>query len=141
MRADQAPAAPGTMTRGPATSRREALLVAGVALVAGIAVSLLALGLTGGLSPDEGPFDSGALVRYGLPIAKTVRDVAAAATVGFLITATWIVSARPSTDPDSLGGARRPLARAAIAASVSWGLAAIVTIVLTAADVSGFPVG
>ncbi|GAA3622501.1 cytochrome c oxidase assembly protein [Microlunatus ginsengisoli] len=141
MRADQAPAAPGTMTRGPATSRREALLVAGVALAAGIAVSLLALGLTGGLSPDEGPFDSGALVRYGLPIAKTVRDVAAAATVGFLITATWIVSARPSTDPDSLGGARRPLARAAIAASVSWGLAAIVTIVLTAADVSGFPVG
>ena len=57
------------------------------------------------------------------------------------MTATWIVGARPDPDRDSLGGARQPLARAAVLASVVWALAGIATIVLTAADVSGLPVG
>jgi putative copper resistance protein D len=141
MRADQVPVDPGTILTAAPTPRREALLVAGVATLLGVAISLLALTLTGNLVADSGPFDPGALVRYGLPVAKTVRDLAAAATVGFLITATWIVSGRPDRDPGSLGGARQPLARAGVAASVSWGLASLVTLILTAADVSGLSVG
>ena len=141
MRADQAPVEPGTTLTSAPTSRGEAMLIAGIAALVGIAVSLLGLTLTGNLVAGTGPFDPGALVRYGLPIAKTVRDLAAAATVGFLITATWIVSSRPERDPDSLGGARLPLARAAVGASVGWALASLATVILTAADVSGLPVG
>ncbi len=141
MRADQVPVDPGTTLTAAPAPRREALVVAGVATLLGIAISLLALTLTGNLVADTGPFDPGALVRYGLPVAKTIRDLAAAATVGFLITATWIVSARPDPDAGSLGGARQPLARAAVAASVTWGLASLATLILTAADVSGLSVG
>jgi len=141
MRADQVPVDPGTTLAAAPTPARESLLVAGVATLLGIAVSLLALALTGNLVAGTGPFDPGALVRYGLPVAKTVRDLAAAATVGFLITATWIVCGRPDPDPGSLGGAREPLARAAVAASVSWVLASLATLILTAGDVSGLPVG
>jgi putative copper resistance protein D len=109
--------------------------------VVGGSVALLALGLTGGLVPGDALFDPGALVRYGLPIVRLVHDLAAAATVGFLITATWIVGARPDPDPNSLGGAREPLARAAVVSSVVWALAGVAGIVLTAADVSGLRIG
>src|SRR4051812_28333202 len=121
MRADQAPAHPGTSAVAP-TPRREALLLAGLTAAVGVAVALLALGLTGGLAAGVGPFDPGALVRIGLPVVSTLHDLAAAATVGLLLTATWLVSARPDADPDSLGGARGPLARAAVVSSVVWGL-------------------
>lgn len=139
MRAAEAPVSRGTSTT-PETGRRQALLVAGVTALAGIVVCLIALGLTGGLVPLD-QFDPGALVRYGLPAVKSIHDLAAAATVGFLVTATWIVSARPDPDPDAISGPRRILARAAVAASVIWALAAVVRLVLTASDVSGLPPG
>ena len=142
MRADGAPAGPGTTTRpAGAPGRREAALLALAALVVGGSIALLALGLTGGLVAGDALFDPGALVRYGLPIVRLIHDLAAAATVGFLVTATWIVSARPDPDPNSLGGARDPLARAAVVSSIIWALAGVAGIVLTAADVSGLRIG
>ena len=144
MRADGTPAGPGTITptAAPAPSRRrEAILLAVVAVAVGGSIALLALGLTGGLIAGDPLFDPGALVRFGLPIVRVVHDLAAAATVGCLITATWIVSARPDPAADSLAGARDPLARAAVVSSVIWALAGVAGLVLTAADVSGLSVG
>ena len=129
------------MTRHAPATRRDAVLIAALATAVSVAVALLALGLTGGLAAGEGPFDPGALVRFGLPAVKALHDLVAAATVGFLITATWLVSARPDRDPNSLGGARGPLARAAVVASIVWIAASVATVILTAADVSGLPVG
>ncbi len=105
-----------------------------------IAVALLVLGLTGQLVPLNS-FDAGAAVRYGLPIARAGHDVAAALTVGLLVTGAFLVPPTRGRDAKELGGVRRTAARLGATAGVFWLVTALIVLVLTAAQVSATPVG
>jgi putative copper resistance protein D len=108
-------------------------------LTVGLAVGLLAA--TGELAADFADFDPGAVVRYGLPAARAVHDLAAALTVGLLFTAAWFIAPEAGSRSDRLSGARRATAKAAVGAGLAWLASAVVVIALSAADVSGLPVG
>lgn len=97
--------------------------LAGVAFVA-ISVAML-------LSPRAGSLlaDSGELVRWGLPAVEAVADLALLVTVGALV---LTVVAVPFTSPASARAVR-----VATVACAVWTLAALATLVLTYASVSG----
>jgi len=112
------------------------------AVAAGLAVALGVLAGTGGLAAT-GPrlFDPGALVRYGLPVARTVHDLAAALTVGGLLLATWLIGPDPDESPWALTGTRHLAWRLAVAAGGAWFVAGLAVLVFTVAEVAGIPVG
>jgi putative copper resistance protein D len=98
---------------------------------AAVAVCIAVLAWTGGAAPlllgDPGP-----AVRWGLPVARVVADLAAAVTVGVLGLAAVGLAERPGA----------PLARAlriASAAAGLWALATAALAVLSYADVAGRP--
>ncbi len=77
--------------------------------------------------------DSGPVVRWGLPLVRVVHDVSAAATIGLLMLAAFLV-------PEARNTARRPAAaRYAGCSAVIWFLAAVVGALLTFADSAGIP--
>ena len=101
-----------------------------VAVVAAVAAVLLA-GVTTAIFTPYAVADPGAVVRWGLPVATVVRDLAASATLGLLGAAAFIVPERVSTD-------RRGLARRLAGwAAALWALAAVLVVVLTFSDLSG----
>jgi cytochrome c oxidase assembly factor CtaG/putative copper export protein len=122
-------------------SRTRWALGAAVAAVA-LLVALGVLGVTGELREIvPAVFDPGAAVRYGVPAARVVHDLSAALTVGLLVLAAWFVAPEPGTAAGSISGVRRVLVRYGLAASVAWAASALVGMVLTAADVTGVPLG
>lgn len=101
-----------------------------VAVVVGVCAVLLA-GVTTSLFVPYAVADPGALVRWGLPAVSVVRDLASAATVGFLGASAFIVPERVSTD-------RRGLARRLSTWTATlWAVAALLVLVLTFSDLSG----
>jgi len=118
-------------------------VVSSALLAALVAVGLLAG--RGELAPlESGLFDPGAVVRYGLPAARAVHDLAASVTIGLLVLATWCVGPGPGSKkaaPDAanaLTGIRQTMTRMAVTAATAWLVAAVAVLLLTAADVSGF---
>jgi cytochrome c oxidase assembly factor CtaG/putative copper export protein len=132
--------ADGAATRAPAAGRARLLLATLVVLVT-LAVALGVLGATGALAAVVLEFDTGPLVRYGLPAVRAVHDLAAALTVGLLFTAAFFVAPSAGTRADRLSGVRRSTAKAAAGAGLVWLASAVLVVVLTAADVSGLPLG
>ncbi|SEP67994.1 cytochrome c oxidase assembly protein [Microlunatus flavus] len=123
-------------TEEPTGSGRLVLVTAGAVAVV---VALVLLGTTGALAaPSAGLLDPGPLTRYGLPAARAVHDTAASLTVGLLVLAAWTVAPAPGKSVDSLAGPRRSMVRAATVSALVWAGAAVVVLVLTAADVAGF---
>ena len=118
---------------GPAPVLLGVLALTVVTLVA-------ALGMTGGRALDLSP-----VVRWGLPVARVVHDLAAALTVGLLALSAWAVgSARPagrhrSDGNGELAGVRRTMARYAAIAAVTWFGAALVVLVLTTSEIADVP--
>lgn len=138
-----------TATRSPLPTRPDRwgrpgglLAVLAGAISTGLVVALGVLAGTGALAPT-GPllFDPGAAVRYGLPVARTLHDLAAALTVGGLIAATWLIGPDPEGPPRGLTGARHLARRVATLAAGSWLLAGLAVLVLTVAEVAGLPLG
>jgi cytochrome c oxidase assembly factor CtaG/putative copper export protein len=128
----------------PGTRRRRfppVAIASGVFVVAvGVAVGVL--GATGELaSSAAGLSDPGVLVRYGLPAARAVQDLAAALTIGLLGLAAWLVAPAAGTGTVKLTDRRQWLVLVAVKAAVGWGVSALVVLVLTASEVSGTPVG
>jgi cytochrome c oxidase assembly factor CtaG/putative copper export protein len=121
---------------------RTALAFGAAVVAVAVSVTVTVLAVTGELAAASAAFfDPGALVRYGLPVARVVHDLAAALTVGLLVLAAWFVAPEPGTDASRLSGARRALVRAALVSVVGWFVAAVVVVLLTAADIAGTPVG
>ena len=125
----------------PSSRGARGLLVGGV-LVLTVLVALAVLGATGALAEaTEASFDPGALVRYGLPAARALHDLAAALTVGLLFTAAFFVAPEKGSRKDRLSGARRATVKAAVGTGTVWLLAAAAVLVLTTADVAGLAPG
>ncbi|MHB8185662.1 MAG: cytochrome c oxidase assembly protein [Dermatophilaceae bacterium] len=105
------------------------LLLAAVAVVAVVVPA----GLLGGAfaAPVTGLPDTGALVRWGLPVVRAIHDLAAASTVGLLVVAATII-------PEARGSSRRITAvRYACASGVVWVVAGLVGLVFSFASISG----
>ena len=115
------------------------LFLVGAALVA-VALSALAVALVvgGGAyeAPPPGITDAGPIVVWGTAILRLLTDLAAIATIGWLLAAAFL-------DPAGKGGivskeGRADLKRAAIAAGV-WAVLAWIQMLFTLADVLGVP--
>ncbi len=126
-----------TTTRPAAALTSAPLALVGVALVA-LAVVATAVGMVvagGAYEPAlPGLPDPGATVGWGTPVVRLLTDLAAVATVGWLLAATVL-------DPSSKDGTvsrsgRRDLHYAAIAAAV-WAVLAVVQLFLELGNVLG----
>ena len=116
------------------------------AVVALAAAGLLAIGLAVGLLVVQGrlaagPFDPGAVVRYGLPAARAAHDLAAAVSVGLLVLAAWCVAPERKDAQGQVSGVRQHVVRMAGTAVIGWLVLGILVLIFTAADVSGFQLG
>ncbi len=116
-------------------------LLAGLVVLVTVGTAVGLLGLTGALTPGVAGFDAGAGVRWGLPAVRAVHDLAAALTIGLLVTAAFFIAPGPGTRPDRLSGPRRATAKAAVGVALVWLVTAVLLLVLTAADVAGLPLG
>lgn len=119
------------------------LLFAGLALALGLSAELL----FGGEVAAPTLLDPGPLVRWGLPAALAVHNIAIAAVVGALIFAVVILPkdkiakgrSSSSTNKDENPAFARAMALASVAAVV-WTVAAIAVLILTYLDQSGLSV-
>ncbi len=85
----------------------------------------------GAQAPLAGLVDPGAVVRWGLPVVRTVHDLAAALTIGSLVLAA--VALPEQSRPAAL--------RIAATSGIVWVAAAVVSLVLTYADFAGVSLG
>ena len=112
---------------GPSAARLPLILAA-------VAVAVVVpAGLLGGAfaAPVAGLPDAGQIVRWGLPVARAVHDLAAASTVGLLVVAGTII-------PEARDTSRRiTAARYASASGVAWVVAGLVGLVFSFASISG----
>lgn len=111
--------------------------------LAGFAALFLALAaalIFSGAAAGRQVADPGALVRWGLPVAKAVHNVSLATVIGGLIFAVGILPKHaPGSKADDAvehPAFTRALAVAA-AAGAAWTLSAVAVLVLTYADVAG----
>jgi len=104
------------------------LILAAVAVAVVVPAGLLSGALA---APNAGLPDSGQIVRWGLPVARAVHDLAAASTVGLLVVAGTII-------PEARDTSRRiTAARYASASGVAWVVAGLVGLVFSFASISG----
>ena len=122
---------------------------------AGAAAVAVAAAFSGAAAPVA-LRDPGALVRWGLPVTKTLAELAAALTIGALRLAVGVLP-RPRSqavprDPARPASARRELAVVdgrsfsavlllAGSAAVAWTVLSLVQLLLTYASVAGRPLG
>lgn len=126
------------------------LAVAGVIAVVAV---LAATAYGRGTLPAE-TRDPGALVRWGYGVAQTVQNVAAAATIGALVFAAFIVppvlrgrgprtGARTDSTAAASAAEHPAFTRIMVLASVAsmlWTLSALAVLVFSFADIAGVPV-
>ncbi|MBD3777940.1 MAG: bifunctional copper resistance protein CopD/cytochrome c oxidase assembly protein [Micrococcales bacterium] len=119
----------GPVPDGTGTTARVLRLTAlGVSAVAAVVAGLA---FTGAAVPTA-LRDPGALVRWGLPVASTVSELAASATLGGLVLLATVLVRRPDG-----GSVVRAASGVTAAAAAVWTLAAVVELVLTYANVAG----
>ena len=120
------------------SGRRGYLSLALGAVLLGIGATLLALSTTGELRA-QALLDPGALVRYGLPISRTVHDIAAALTIGTAILAAFALPAHPERK-GVVGFHQWRAARWGAIAAGCWLVASGFVLVLTTANTVGMQV-
>lgn len=102
------------------------------ALVVALLVAVPALGLSGAAAPLA-LGDAGPLVRWGLPLAGVVHDLAASFTVGLLLVGAFL------TREGRTSRRRETAAQTAFLSSVVWLLSAMVVLYLTLGELAGIP--
>ncbi|HEX7460842.1 MAG TPA: cytochrome c oxidase assembly protein [Dermatophilaceae bacterium] len=119
------------MSTGQGAGRQTARLP--LILTALVVAVVVPAGMLGGVfaAPVVGLPDAGGMVRWGLPIARAVHDLAAASTVGLLVVAATVI-------PEARNTSRRiAAARYASVSGVAWVLAGLVGLVFSFASISG----
>ncbi len=104
------------------------------ALVLALVVTAFAVAL-GGAAKPLALLDPGALVRWGVPLSRTVHDLAAALTVGALLVGGLLVPETASTRRRMLAG------RIAAWSALVWAVAGAVRAVFAYGDAAGVSVG
>ncbi|MEV8395426.1 MULTISPECIES: cytochrome c oxidase assembly protein [unclassified Streptomyces] len=127
------------MSTEPMMTRRARLpMHIGAVMAASVTAALAALWFGGGTAqPVAGIEDAGKLTALGLPVARTVMDAAAVATVGALLLIAVLLAGRHVRLSETQ---RRYLVWAAVAGAL-WAAAAAVTLVFTVSDLFAQPVG
>ncbi|HEY5114575.1 MAG TPA: CopD family protein [Nakamurella sp.] len=125
----------GPDTKGPGNPLMFAGLTGSAAIFAGLllaAAALAAIVATGATQPQpvSGLETSGPVVEFGIPVARTLLDLGAAATVGVALLARLVGFDRPEKTEPVMRRARW----AGLWASVLWTVAALVSIVLLTAE-------
>lgn len=111
-------------------------LVLGLCVPVAVALALLAMVFSGAFLTGRALSDPGDVVTYGLPIARTIHDLAAATTVGFLVVAAFITPGQ-NKHPGQAGWSQTRATRWAAWAGSVWFAAAITVLVLTGVNISG----
>jgi copper resistance protein D len=114
-------------TRTTATSRLTLVTVLVTAALTGVLIGL-AITATQAL---PGLVEPAAVVRFGVPVVRVLLDMAAVVTVGLSILPMLIGFGRPKLAEGVLAGTRR----IAVASSLTWGVTALVALVLQTAEV------
>lgn len=100
-----------------------------------LAACLVVIGVGGAAAPAApGLQDPGAVVRWGLPIIRTVHDLSAALTVGLFFLAAVAI-------PDRASAALARAPRWGVAAGITWVVSGLIGVVLGFADIAGTPLG
>ncbi|MFJ4687120.1 cytochrome c oxidase assembly protein [Streptomyces sp. NPDC088789] len=128
------------MTAEPKTRPRGLPLLLSSAAVVAVTVALIAVGTGGGAgtpgaAPVPGIASAGPLTDWGLPVARTLMDASAVATIGALL---LVVVLLPGGR--RLGGPRLRYLDWACAAAVVWAATALATLLLTLSDLFAVPV-
>lgn len=142
-----APVVTSTASRPRAQGARPSPRPAGVAALAAVAVALVALALVsaaaglvlagGSYTPAlDGLPDSGALVGWGTPAVRVLTDLAAVATIGWLLSAVFL---DPSSREGVVSRAGRQDLRCAAASAVVWSVLSVMQMFLELANVLGVP--
>jgi len=119
---------------GPSQQWRPGLGLVALILGLGILAALAGARITGALKPDL-LVDISPLVRFGLPVAGTIADLAAALTVGALVMAATALPVGGDTSPEPC----RPAMTIAAAAAGVWALAELTQMIFVFADISATP--
>lgn len=119
--------APGRV-RETAPSR---LPVAGIVVVGLLACAVAVVIGGAAVAPVAGIADVGAVVRWGLPLIRTVHDVAASVTIGLLVVAAFLLPGKAAPATMLRAG------RLAVASGVIWVVAGLVGLVLGFSDFAG----
>ena len=124
----------------PTTAPRPVLWPAAVGALAALAGLLIGLSLGGAAyePATDGLPDPGALVGWGLPLAKATTVITGTLTLGFLISAAFLM---PGADRSVVSRPGRADLVIAAGAAFVWSLAALATLVFTLATVVGLPLG
>ncbi|MBD8079610.1 cytochrome c oxidase assembly protein [Cellulosimicrobium arenosum] len=104
-----------------------------------VLVAIAGLALTGELAPRQ-LMDPGAVVRYGLPVARVVHDAAAALTIGLLLLATVVLPGQREVR-GAVSYTQWTATRWAARAAAVWLAAAVAVIVFTAGNSTGMSPG
>ena len=103
--------------------------------VVALAACLVVIGVGGAAAPAApGLQDPGAVIRWGLPIIRTVHDLSAALTVGLFFLAAVAI-------PDRASAALARAPRWGVAAGITWVVSGLIGVVLGFADIAGTPLG
>ena len=117
--------------------RPRTLLGGSVLIAVAAAAALLWVGDGRPVSGVDGLPDPGLGTQWGLPVARTLADLAGILTVGLLLAGAVLVPAREG----QLRGARLRWTRAARWSALVWAVAVVVEGLLTFSDVLAQPVG
>ena len=123
----RSPAGPGRV-RETAPSR---MPVVGIVVVGLLACAVAVVIGGAAVAPVAGIADVGAVVRWGLPLIRTVHDVAASVTIGLLVVAALLLPGQAAPATMLRAG------RLAVASGVVWVVAGLVGLVLGFSDFSG----
>ncbi|KQV06973.1 cytochrome c oxidase assembly protein [Leifsonia sp. Root112D2] len=115
-------------------------LVFALCVPAAVALTLLGMAFTGAFSTGTALYNPGDLVTYGLPIVRTIHDIAAAATVGLLVLAATVLPGQTKRHGE-VGHSQWKAVRWAAIAGIVWFVAAVIVIILSGIQISGVPVG
>ena len=100
-----------------------------------LAACLVVIGVGGAAAPAApGLQDPGAVIRWGLPIIRTVHDLSAALTVGLFFLAAVAI-------PDRASAALARAPQWGVAAGITWVVSGLIGVVLGFADIAGTPLG
>lgn len=134
---------PASARTQPALRRGSPSVRVGVLAAAGLTAALLGVWFSGAALPTV-LRDPGALVRWGLPAATTLGELAGALTLGALVLAVGILPRRApdradlhATPPAGLGDAYARALLVAGVAAAAWTVLSLATLVLTYANIAG----